>query len=140
MGLPVESTWQSLSSRLNLILNVSHQFTHTAGSLLCTPQSEQLSSESKESRLVSIINNHVKEISLTHFENYFIIQKFPNVNCLINNKSINKIYLRKLDCIPCDLFPVEAKGISVHMKAIFLPFMSIKSHLKGKSFRHLCSC
>lgn len=140
MGLPGESTWQSLSSRLNLILNVSHQFTHTAGPLLCTSQSEQFSSESKESRLVSIINNQVKKIPLTHFENHFIIHKFPNVNCLINNKNINKIYLRKLDCILCDLFPGEAKGISVHIKAIFSPFMSIKSYLKGKSFRQLCSC
>lgn len=140
MGLPVESTWQSLSSWLNLILKVSHQFTHTAGSSLCTSQSEQCSSESKESRLVSIINNQVKEIPLTYFENYFIIQKLPDVNCLINNKSTNKMYLRKFIYIQCDLFPGEAKGISVHIKVIFLPFMSIRRHLKGKSFKHLCSC
>lgn len=79
----MESTWQSLSSWLDLILKGSHQFTHTAGSSLCTSQSEQGSSESKELRLVSIINNQVKEISLTYFENYFIIQKLPDVNCLI---------------------------------------------------------
>lgn len=35
-GLPVEPTWQTLSTQLNLILKVSHQFTHTAGSSLCT--------------------------------------------------------------------------------------------------------
>lgn len=44
VGLPVELTWQSSSARLNLILEVSHQFTHTAGPVLCTPHSEQLRS------------------------------------------------------------------------------------------------
>lgn len=77
VGLPVELTWQSWSSWLNLILKVSHQFTHTAGSSLCTSQSEQLSRGSKESRLVSIINNQVEEIPLIYFENYFITHKFP---------------------------------------------------------------
>lgn len=79
VGRPAELTWQSLSSWLNLILKVSHQFTHTAGSSLCTSHSEPLSRGSKGSRLVSIINNQGEEIPLIYFENYFIIHKFLNV-------------------------------------------------------------
>lgn len=67
-----DSLWSYLaewSSWLNLILTVSHQFTRTAGSSLCTFQSEQLSSGSKDSKLISIINNQVKETHLIYFEN-----------------------------------------------------------------------
>lgn len=79
VGRPAGLTWQSLSSWLNLILKVSHQFTHTAGSSLCTSHSEPLGRGSEDSRLVSIINNQGGEIPLIYFENYFIIHKFLNV-------------------------------------------------------------
>lgn len=79
VGLPVELTWQNLSSWLNLILKVSHQFTHTAGSLLCTSHCEQSNSRSKDSRLISITNNQVKETDLISFDNYFIFHKFLSV-------------------------------------------------------------
>lgn len=148
MGLPVELTWQNLSSWLNLILKVSHQFTHTAGSLLCTSHCEQSNSRSKDSRLISITNNQVKETDLISFDNYFIFHKFLSVTIwqIIRAQikaisSTNKIYLKKFSLsIQCDLISVQAKGISVYMKVIFFPFMSIKRQLKDESFKCLYSC
>lgn len=57
----MELTWQSSSSWINLILTVSHSFTHTAGSSLCTSQSERLSRGSEDSRLVSKTDNQMKK-------------------------------------------------------------------------------
>lgn len=134
-GAPWGVNLAEWSSWLNLILKVSHQFTHTAGSSLCIFQSEQLSSGSKDSKLIPVINNQVKETHLVYFENNLIIHKFHTY--WLTNNNTNKISIKKFSVYTqCDLCILKSKSISVHMKVIFPPLRPLR-HLKGKSGRHL---
>ena len=132
-GTPWGVNLAEWSSWLNLILKVSHQFTHTAGSSLCTFQSEQLSSRSKDSKLIPIINNQVKETHLVYFENNLIIHKFHTY--WLTNNNTNKISIKKFVYSVWFMYSKVQKHLYPH-ESDFPPLRPLR-HLKGKSCRHL---